>query len=104
LSPLYYRHRSSTALDAPERILSCLPTALKLPIEGTGTLAASPFCGQLSGAQIAPFQLEVNRAQPGVNVHFLDDTPTPKGPGAHDEKPPGCEPGGAACLLFDAGD
>jgi hypothetical protein len=26
-----------------------------LPIEGTETLASSPFCGQLSGAQIAPF-------------------------------------------------
>jgi hypothetical protein len=50
LSPLYYRHRSSTALDAPERILSCLPMALMLPIEGTETLATSPFCGQLSGA------------------------------------------------------
>jgi hypothetical protein len=77
LSPLYYRHRNATALDAPERILSRLPKALKLPIEGTETLAASPFCGQLSGAQIAPFQLKANRAQPGVNVHFLDDTPTP---------------------------
>jgi hypothetical protein len=43
--PIYYRRRSATALDAPERILTCLPMALMLPIEGTETLARRRFVG-----------------------------------------------------------
>jgi hypothetical protein len=45
IMPLKTYRRSATALDAPERILPCLPMALMLPLEGTETLARRRFVG-----------------------------------------------------------
>jgi hypothetical protein len=51
-----------------------------LPIEGTETLASSPFCGQLSGAQIAPFHQLFLFEKQGIFLNSEREGRPPSGP------------------------